>query len=147
MKSIFITGSTGFVGKNTVNHFNSKFDFHSLKKNEKININQDIVLHFAGKAHDLKNTSNVQEYYAVNTELTKKIYDDFLLSDAKLFITLSSVKACADSLGAGIVCEPSNANALKEAILSLYTYSEKKEYPWDCKDKNIMNFFLVDQSF
>ena len=98
MKSIFITGSSGFVGKNIIKYFNSKYDFYKFYKNQEININQDIVLHFAGKAHDLKKTLNTEEYYIVNTELTKKVFDAFLNSDAKVFITISSVKAVADEL-------------------------------------------------
>jgi len=98
VKSIFITGSSGFVGKNIIKYFNSTHEFYRLTKNEEIKINQDIVLHFAGKAHDLKNTSNEQEYYIVNTELTKQVFDNFLESDAKVFIILSSVKAVADAV-------------------------------------------------
>ena len=98
MKSLFITGSTGFVGKNIIKYFNSKFEIYKFSKNEKININQEIVLHFAGKAHDLKNTANAEEYYIINTELTKQVFDNFLESKAKVFITLSSVKAVADDL-------------------------------------------------
>ena len=96
MKSIFITGSGGFVGQNIIKYFNSIYEFYRFSKNDEININQDVVLHFAGKAHDLKNTSNAEEYYIVNTELTKQVFDNFLESDAKVFITLSSVKAVAD---------------------------------------------------
>lgn len=98
MKSVFITGSTGFVGRNIIQYFNSEFEFYNFSKNEEIKIKQDVVLHLAGKAHDLKNTSNVQEYYIVNSELTKQIFDSFLESDAKVFITLSSVKVVADKL-------------------------------------------------
>ncbi len=99
MKKIFITGSTGFVGKNIINYFNSKFEFYNFSKNEKINIRQeDIVLHFAGKAHDLKNTTSAHEYYLVNTELTKEIFDKFIESEAKVFVILSSVKAAANEL-------------------------------------------------
>lgn len=98
MKSIFITGSTGFVGRNIIQYFNSEFEFYIFSKNKKIKIKQDVVLHLAGKAHDLKNTSNVQEYYIVNSELTKLIFDNFIESDAKVFIILSSVKAVADKL-------------------------------------------------
>lgn len=98
MKSIFITGSSGFVGKNIIKYFNSRFEIYRFSKNEEININQDVVLHFAGKAHDLKNTSNVQEYYIINTELTKQIFDNFLKSSAKVLIFLSSVKAVVDKL-------------------------------------------------
>ena len=98
MKSIFITGSGGFVGQNVIKYFNSTYEFYRFSKNDEININQDVVLHFAGKAHDLKNTSNSEEYYIVNTELTKQVVDNFLESDAKVLITLSSVKAVADKL-------------------------------------------------
>ncbi len=105
MKSIFITGSTGFVGKNAVNYFSIDYDIYKYAKQDKIIIDQDIVLHFAGKAHDLKNTSNIQEYYFSNTELTKNIFDTFLESEANVFITLSSVKAVADELDCALTEE------------------------------------------
>lgn len=98
MKNIFITGSTGFVGKNIIKYFKSKFEFKLFLRNDEIKINEEVVLHFAGKAHDLKNTSNPQEYYDVNTELTKKVFDAFLQSTSKVFIILSSVKAAADNI-------------------------------------------------
>ncbi|RYD77009.1 MAG: NAD-dependent epimerase/dehydratase family protein, partial [Sphingobacteriales bacterium] len=46
---------------------------------------------------DLKDTSNPQVYYEVNFELTKRLFDVFIKSDAKKFIFISSVKAAADS--------------------------------------------------
>ena len=98
MKTIYITGSSGFVGKNIISYFNLKYTFDKLLKNDKVSIKNDIVLHFAGKAHDFKNITNSKEYYKVNTDLTRKIFDVFLSSDAKVFITLSSVKAAADKL-------------------------------------------------
>ena len=98
MRSIFLSGSTGFVGKYSISYFNNQYSFYNYKRNTNINISQDIVLHFAGKAHDLKSSTNIQEYYFYNTELTKNIFDEFLESDAKIFITLSSVKAVADQV-------------------------------------------------
>jgi nucleoside-diphosphate-sugar epimerase len=98
MKKIFITGSTGFVGSNLKNIFINKFIFYPYKKNEVIYPNVDVFIHFAGKAHDLKNYSKSDDYYKSNTELTKKIFNAFLSSDAQIFITLSSVKAVADSI-------------------------------------------------
>jgi nucleoside-diphosphate-sugar epimerase len=44
------------------------------------------------------NITNFKEYYEVNTNLTKIIFDSFILSDAKVFVILSSVKAVADKL-------------------------------------------------
>jgi nucleoside-diphosphate-sugar epimerase len=98
MSNIFLTGSTGFVGHNLIKYLIPSFDFYNYNKGEAVDINQDIVIHLAGKAHDLKNTSNPDEYYQVNTELTKKVFDAFLASNAKVFITLSSVKAVADEV-------------------------------------------------
>jgi nucleoside-diphosphate-sugar epimerase len=98
MEEIFITGAGGFVGKNIVEYFKSSHQFKIFNKGESISIHSDIVVHLAGKAHDLKNVSDINEYYTVNTELTKEIFDAFLLSNAKVFITLSSVKAVADKL-------------------------------------------------
>lgn len=96
--SIFITGSTGFIGKNILKDFESIYSFKKYEKGLTINIEQDVVIHLAGRAHDLSNTSETLDYYLVNTELTKNIFDAFLLSTAKVFITISSVKAVADHL-------------------------------------------------
>jgi len=98
---ISITGATGFVGKNLVSYLNSENILtHSVSRAELARIisfeNSETIIHLAGKAHDLKKTSNADEYYQVNFELTKKLYDAFLRSDAKKFIFVSSVKAAAD---------------------------------------------------
>jgi nucleoside-diphosphate-sugar epimerase len=96
--SMFITGSSGFVGKSFLVNFSDEKSIQWKRGNE-INIDSALlVIHLAGKAHDLKKTSNADEYYHVNTELTKKVFDAFLESDAKVFITLSSVKAVADQV-------------------------------------------------
>jgi|LakMenEpi03Aug12_release.lakeMendotaPanAssembly.Ray.scaffolds.fasta_scaffold525120_1 nucleoside-diphosphate-sugar epimerase len=96
-KSIFITGSSGFVGKNII-HYLSNYNFTIYNRASKIVINEDVILNLAGKAHDLKKISNSTSYYEANTEFTKNVFDSFLNSDAKVFITISSVKAVADEL-------------------------------------------------
>ena len=94
----FLTGSSGFIGK-SVFSFLGEHNFRIWSRNETLQLGGVCsVIHLAGKAHDLKNTSSPQEYYDVNTELTKKVYDAFLASEAKVFITLSSVKAIADQV-------------------------------------------------
>lgn len=98
MNSLFISGATGFVGRNFIEFISDEFNVVKYTKKSPILINQSIVIHLAGKAHDLKQTTNPDEYYDVNTELTKQVFDAFLFSDAKLFITLSSTKAVADEV-------------------------------------------------
>lgn len=95
---IYLTGQSGFVGSNFQIIFQNK-SISYFKKDEDINLKGvSIILHFAGKAHDLKNISSPDQYYVVNTDLTKKLFDAFLSSDAKIFIILSTVKAVADEV-------------------------------------------------
>ncbi len=109
-KNIVLTGATGFVGKNLISSFNSTlFKISPLKRealtgNLKLDIDTNIIIHLAGKAHDLKNVSNPNEYYQVNYELTKSLYDAFLNSNATKFVFISSVKAAADHVD-GILTE------------------------------------------
>ena len=95
---IFISGSSGFVGVNLVKYLDTIYNLDKYQKNSDIKLNHEIVIHLAGKAHDLKNVSSFDEYYKVNTELTKEIFNVFLASEAKVFIILSSVKAVADEV-------------------------------------------------
>ena len=98
MSSIFVTGSSGFVGSNLKGYLGSSNIISEYHREKELILNSNVVIHLAGKVHDLKNTSTQDEYYQVNTELTKKIFDKFLTSEAKVFITLSSVKAVADDV-------------------------------------------------
>ena len=95
---IYITGSSGFVGSSFLNQFKREVTRVSSRGKESNIDGAEVVIHLAGKAHDLKITSATQEYYEVNTELTKKVFDAFLVSGANVFITLSSVKAAADEV-------------------------------------------------
>jgi nucleoside-diphosphate-sugar epimerase len=126
---IFLTGSSGFVGKNFISFFKKNNQFTLYKRGSKINIKEDIVIHFAGKAHDLKNISSSKEYYDVNTELTKNIFDCFLKSKAKVFIMLSSVKAIADSID-GVLTEnhipnPKTHYGKSKLLAEQYIFSKK----------------------
>lgn len=107
---IAITGSNGFVGKNLAKYLqNQEFDLHFLQlRNSFVTeciLEQEIIIHLAGKAHALKKANNLETYYEINTELTKKVFDAFLASRAKVFITLSSVKAVRDFVGEDILTE------------------------------------------
>jgi nucleoside-diphosphate-sugar epimerase len=100
-----ISGSTGFVGENLIKYFERLgINFLPLSREDLYKSNAiqfgkgDTVIHLAGKAHDLKKVSASEEYYQVNFELTKKLYDAFLNSEASKFIFISSVKASADQV-------------------------------------------------
>jgi nucleoside-diphosphate-sugar epimerase len=106
-----ITGVRGFVGGNLEQFFKSqnKQVLGISRKSEGKNIsyenlNSELIntsrsfIHLAGKAHDLKNTYEDSIYFEVNTELTKRLFDQFLDSKCEVFIYISSVKAVADKL-------------------------------------------------
>lgn len=97
MEKILLTGSKGFVGTNLIPYLH---DF-TLILPERSQIKDPLlsyssVIHLAGKAHDLKEVCDPDEYYQVNFNLTKELYNNFLQSKAKKFIFISSVKASAD---------------------------------------------------
>jgi nucleoside-diphosphate-sugar epimerase len=129
--SMFITGSSGFVGKSFIANFSDEESI-KWKRGNGININSElVVIHLAGKAHDLKKTSKPEEYYQVNTELTKEVFDAFLASNAKVFITLSSVKAVADEVD-GELTEQNHANPIThygKSKLLAEQYIFSKEIP------------------
>ncbi|MES2445770.1 MAG: NAD-dependent epimerase/dehydratase family protein [Bacteroidota bacterium] len=109
--NIIITGISGFVGQNLLPYLSKGQDMVTSIDRKLLQVvcsldlkNCDFIIHLAGKAHDLKKTSNPDEYYQVNFELTKKLYDAFLKSNAQKFIFISSVKAVADTVD-GILTE------------------------------------------
>jgi nucleoside-diphosphate-sugar epimerase len=98
--SIYLTGSTGFVGTNLMLYLqSSNYKIEVYNRSEYFNINnKKIIIHLAGISHDTKKSKKYIDYYNSNTLLTIKLFDQFLISDAKIFIFLSSVKAAADSI-------------------------------------------------
>ncbi|MAO07885.1 MAG: nucleoside-diphosphate-sugar epimerase [Alteromonas sp.] len=124
MKKILITGSTGFVGSNLVPYLKeSGFEVVGISRKGNLptltyeSLNSMLwdeayaMVHLAGKAHDLKKVSSESDYFEVNTELTKKLFDAFLKSKASVFIYMSSVKAVADKVS-GTLTEEVVANPL-----------------------------------
>lgn len=91
---VLMTGSHGFVGTNLISALSGKYEIVRWDVCSDDPLPEvDAVIHLAGKAHDTKHTTEAAEYFRVNTELTKKIYDQFLESSAKKFIFFSSIKA------------------------------------------------------
>ena len=91
---ILMTGSHGFVGSNLIEALSGENEIIRWDIRSDDDLPEcDVVIHLAGKAHDTKNTTEEEEYYHINTDLTKKIFDAFLRSNAKKFIFFSSIKA------------------------------------------------------
>lgn len=128
MDKLLVTGITGFVGTNLSDYLAARYDLVGVSRTPSEIKNcksyQDLkiedfsgvkaLVHLAGKSYDPKSeTNNNNAYFQANTELTKKLYDDFLRSDCKTFVYISSVKAVADSvadeLTEEVVCKPKTA--------------------------------------
>ena len=91
---VYITGITGFIGQNLSHYLGENVVGVNLRNHESFSFEKGAaVVHLAGKAHDLKKASQASEYFAVNTELTKKVFDAFLASEASVFVFMSTIKA------------------------------------------------------
>ena len=114
---VYVSGYSGFVGKNIFRYFLND----PLVKCTELNLRESLdnmsfvkngaVLHLAGKAHDLRSIQDTKAYYEVNYELTKKVFDSFIRSEASVFIFMSSVKAAADSV-ADVLTEETSAQPM-----------------------------------
>jgi nucleoside-diphosphate-sugar epimerase len=95
---IYLTGASGFVGGFVLSYFGHS-NIIEYKRNSVINLESaSVVIHLAGKSDTIKKKNSPEDYYKVNTEFTKEIFDSFLISKSEVFIFLSSVKAVADIL-------------------------------------------------
>ncbi len=117
MSEVLITGASGFAGTNLLKHLSTKgIKSTALVRKPKVGemgwqsdltFSSEIgaVVHLAGKAHDLKKVAGSDEYFCVNTELTKRVFGAFLNSNAHTFIYVSSVKAIADKVEGEMLLE------------------------------------------
>lgn len=145
MQKIFISGITGFVGSNLEPYLESHYSIkgvgrkgtadnriipYSLLDQQELNSGEAFV-HLAGKAHDLKKTSSEKEYFEVNTELTKKVFKQFLNSKCRTFIYLSSVKAVADTVEGSLSeqATPTPLTAYGKSKLEAERYLLKQSLP------------------
>ena len=144
-KSILVTGNKGFVGSNLVPYLRkTNFEVMGVTRNRVANdeieykdltlgnwSNYFAIIHMAGKAHDLKNVSSDMEYFQVNTELTKTLFNQFIESNCEVFIYMSSIKAVCDEEH-GLIDEskvPNPNSAYGKSKLASETYLMDQHLP------------------
>lgn len=148
--NILITGIHGFVGSNLVTALGKEHTLYGLdivapKKGGVVKTFSwkeleagelpavDVIIHLAGKAHDTKNRAQAQEYFDINTGLTKKIFDFFLASGARKFIFFSSVKAAADVVVGDVLTEdviPAPVGPYGESKIAAEEYILSRKTQW-----------------
>jgi len=114
---VVLSGITGFVGSNLAQSL--KLNGYHVSGISRESRSSDVVgwedfysrgtdanvwIHLAGKAHDLRGSSNSVSYDLTNFNLTTRFFDAFCESEGNTFIFLSSVKAVADRV-TGILLE------------------------------------------
>lgn len=135
MKKVIITGSSGFVGQNlSVYLAENSFEIEKISlrnSNWKNALTADAIIHLAGKAHDVKKTSDSSEYFKINSDLTKELFDAFLINDIRDFIYFSSVKAVADEAKDVLLEDafPDPKTAYGKSKLQAEEYILSKEIP------------------
>ena len=145
---LLISGVHGFVGSNLVEYLKSENEIYGLDivSPEKTSVVKtfswddldagvvpamDAIIHLAGKAHDTKNKSAADVYFKVNTGLTQKIFDYFLLSGASKFVFFSTAKAAADRVE-GVLTEevvPCPVGPYGESKIAAEEYILSKKLP------------------
>jgi nucleoside-diphosphate-sugar epimerase len=115
MKNILISGATGFIGQRLIGAIDANIrvlsrekqpDYETVVcdlKSEVIPDNAldgvDMVFHLAGFAHDLSDTTKIQNIYQkVNVDATIRLANLAVKSNVKRFVFVSSVKAGGGSL-------------------------------------------------
>lgn len=166
---ILITGVHGFVGTNLVDALKREhtiygldiispqkegvkytFSWDDLEKETMIP-EVDAIIHLAGKAHDVKNKSAADVYFKVNTGLTQKIFDYFLVHESiKKFVFFSTAKAAADKVD-GVLTEdvvPAPVGPYGESKIAAekYILEKLKDYSLKLKDSSEVDGEKVETS-
>lgn len=113
MRKTLLFGSNGFLGS----HLQSKLDGEVIgvnirQQNWHDNIPDDanVFINCIGKAHDHKGTATEHDFYFANYELVKVIFEEFLKSNAQLFIHISSIAAVEENERTEVLTEDSVGN-------------------------------------
>lgn len=127
--TVLILGSSGFIGQHLIQQLKADFSIStkSLRNEQALdeNFQEDVVINLVGKAHDHEGTATEQDYFEVNFELVKKIYQRFVNSASKIFIHVSSLAALEEFESDHPLTETDSTNPV-----SFYGKSKRAAEEW-----------------
>lgn len=129
MKVLILGGNSGFIGSHLSQYLSSSFDlqFVSMRNLDAIEAVSfsDCVVNLVGKAHDFSGTATEQEFYYANVELAKIAFEQFINSEARLFIHVSSLSAIEELSSGKILTEQDTCQPV-----SFYGKSKRVAEQW-----------------
>ena len=147
MKKILITGSSGFIGKNLIDHFNGYFNLilttrkkrkglYFLDLRDAINKDTlpnkiDVIIHLAQSRLYSKN--NLKDIFDVNVRAIDKLLNFAKQIKVKQFINLSS----------GSIYNPYNGKMLETDLINPDTYYEYSKYISELLVNEYSNIFTT----
>ena len=147
MKKILITGSSGFIGKNLINHFNSHFKLILTSRNKDKGLyfldlrdainkdtlpnNIDVIIHLAQSR--LYSENNLKDIFEVNIRAIDKLLNFAKQIKVKQFINLSS----------GSIYNPYTGKMLETDIINPNTYYEYSKYISELLVNEYSNIFTT----
>ena len=110
---IALFGASGFLGTNLraflrVEHYS--VNIRNKFWQEQISLNTNIFINCIGKAHDHNGTATEHDFYFANYELVKVLFEEFLKSNAQIFIHISSIAAVEENERKEVLTEDSVGN-------------------------------------
>lgn len=113
MNNKVIFGASGFLGTHLKKNLSGNVAPVSLREKDwlsKLPEDADVFINCIGKAHDHKGTATEHDFYFANYELAKVLFEEFLKSNAQLFIHISSIAAVEENERTEVLTENSVGN-------------------------------------
>lgn len=130
MYNVSILGATGFIGKNLLKHIPNTQGISLRDQHWQKNVGGDVWINLVGKAHDHKGTAKEQDFYYANVELAQQIFEEFLKSETKLLLHISSVAAVEEFESAKALTEDD-----KNSPFSIYGKTKWEAEKWLLEQK------------
>nr|WP_315401958.1 NAD-dependent epimerase/dehydratase family protein [uncultured Sphingobacterium sp.] len=126
-----ILGASGFIGQNLLTALPGSLSV-SLRNNdwaEKLS-SANIIVNLIGKAHDHGGVATEKDYYYVNTELVKVVFEAFINSSSNVLIHVSSLAAIEEFEATKPLLETDSSNSV-----SWYGRSKRAAEEWLLEQK------------